>query len=186
MLPLTALVVMNAAALAQSPMEVAKNIYDAQQRGDWARVVSFLHPMVLEDFKQHILEFAKLEAELSPPQHRTSLSSLNIDSIDQLAVLSPSLAMERFLRAKHRRPDDSDSPHAVRRRNLIGEIRESDSVSHVLTRVVLGPPYPALPFALKDWVEVLTLKQSHAGWRAMLNGGLVYGEGGEFSVGFEQ
>jgi hypothetical protein len=198
----------------RSAREVAAAVFAAEDAGDWPRLISMLDPESMEAFKREQLAIARMcdapsrlsaeelgmageAAEQFRRAHQAPGSLLRhvykVRSISEFEAVPAVVAVERFLRVRHRplirdgRPTDR-----VGTRRIIGETMEGERLAHIVFREVFSvapdrddPASTTAEIEARDWVDVLTLRRTPTGWRATLNGGLVGSSGGGFSIGFD-
>jgi len=109
-----------------------------------------------------------------------------VESPVELAQLRPRTVTMRLLAVKHTRimpaADTSVIPKPTR--TPLGEIAEGDTIVHVVFRTRYDGRVHAFRENARDVVDVMTVRRTPEGWRALLNGGLIYGGGGSVSVGY--
>lgn len=181
----------SAATPAQSPADVARQVFAALDSADWARVAALAHPEALKRFHaQKVREAQDEEESRADPAvpaefraHKAVYALIyKVQSADQLDSMPAPVMLSHFLRAYHpqrtRRGTESDGFLAFNgSRRIVGTVMEGDSVAYVVfinvTRRDTGEDSEFV--APPDLPHAITLKRDGGKWKTMLDGGLVWG-----------
>ncbi len=176
-----------------TPTQVVDSAFAALTRRDWPRLASLIHPTALDDLRQETLGLIILVTEerkagregggYNPrdvviADHLPQNGSENFPqfpgrpTISELASLSSGQFFVRWCAAVYRSDSDGDLVSEVLglQRRMIGEVREEDTLAHVLYRresrhVEMGQLFIDLP----GRVMVMPLKRVQDGWKLLLN-----------------
>jgi hypothetical protein len=187
---------------ATSPADVARLVYTLVDGGNWPGAAALLDPEAMADFQREQVEHARAMARWAearpegtggaPPVGGDLLLRYiyKVRTPDELAALPPATVTARMLAAKHRRHRSRPRgpptpPEPLVTRVVVGSVAEGDSLAHVVLRTRIEGAAVPLPSPVADAADVLTLRRTAAGWRAQLNGGLIYGAGGSFAIGYD-
>ena len=192
----------------QDARAVVAAVFAAEEVGDVATMVALVHPEAAAAFKQRQLDHdaaftamrelippdsagpaAKaIAADLRKPRSTLLQGLFKVRNRAEFEHLSPEEVLTRWFRQTTQRrttPKEIGGDAPTREREIIGEVPDRDGTIHVLFRETWTPDSsPGLPGRREPQVRVISVYQTPAGWRVMLNGGLVYDEGGGWSIGW--
>jgi hypothetical protein len=182
-------------------------VFAAEDRGDVPALIALVHPHAMAAFKQRQLDYdamftpmraleppdsappaAKATVEASQRPRPTLLQAIfKVRDRAEFERLSPEQVLTRWFRQTTRartQPSRAGGGLPKRTREIIGEVPEGDGTVHVVFREVWTPDStPGVPGRREPLVRVISVGQTPAGWRVMLNGGLVYDESGGWAIG---
>ena len=185
-------------------VKLAEELFMAYQARDWERVADLTHPDSMAPIRQTILQDAARwrmmppAEEMHPPDTHPAvleyfkqmqarfakhgnpvLREMTVDTVEQLAALSPRETLLRFLQAKYIPPeryDDGRGP--VRTRHALGAVRESAQLAHVVYRLHTDMG----TLGADDELYVLSTHRFRGEWRIILNKELSHRQGGSLEV----
>lgn len=181
----------SAATPAQSPADVARQVFAALDSADWSRVAALAHPEALKRFHaQKVREAQDEEESRADPSvpaefrnHKAVYALIyKVQSADQLDSMPAPVMLSHFLRAYHpqrtQRGTGSDGFLAFAGpRRIVGTVMDGDSVAYVVfinvTRRGTGEDSDLV--VPPDLPRAMTLKRDGGTWKTMLDGGLVWG-----------
>jgi hypothetical protein len=192
------------------PLSTPAEAHTAQDEGDVTTLVSLVHPEAMAAFKQRQLDQDAMfdqvrsrltslsdssspEAQAMAGEFRTSRKTLlqvvfKVQDRIQFEHLTPEQVLTRwFLTSTQPREPPPGSPGELpeRRREIIGEVADRDGLVHVVFRESWNPDsYPGIPELREPQIRVISARETTAGWRVMLNGGLVYDDDGGWGIGW--
>jgi hypothetical protein len=174
---------------AQGPDAVARAVFSAFERGDWATVAASIDSAAAKTFRESELALlaswlASREALQAAKKTGTTFYGYSSDGIlksediakhgstrieaflgkptfGDLVRLEPQLFLRRWLESVHSEPRDSTI--AIRRR-IVGVVLEGDSLAHVLYR----PEGPGIEYEHVWTTEILVLQRRNAAWKVLL------------------
>lgn len=191
---------------AQAVVAVA---FAAEEEGDVATLAGLVHPEAMAAFKQRQLDhdamFGQLRANTVSPSDSASPEAramatefrgprktllqgvFKVRDRAEFERLTPEQVLTRwFLLTTRCREAPAGSPDPQRGREIIGQVPDRDGRVHVVFRESWMPDsIPGLPGRREPQIRVITAQETTAGWRVMLNGGLVYDEGGGWGIGWD-
>jgi hypothetical protein len=190
---------------AQSTVAAA---FAAQDDRDVATLVRLIHPAAMAAFKQRQWDHAvmldemrsgigylsdstspearAMGAEARMPQRTMLQGVFKVRDRAEFERLTPEQVVTRWFLLTTKRPKlPTGFPTQQRRREIIGELPDTDGLVHVLFRESWTPDsLPRILGRQDSQVRVVTAQETTAVWRVMLNGGLVYDESGGWSIGW--
>ena len=173
--------------------ETAAALFAAIEREEWSLVVEAVHPEAQRAF---------FDAQCQQAEHTESLQAMSpealgwsaeqmrqrippgpdpflraiwsVASAAELRGLGPKVVLEKFLGFHLRAPVDHEGPL----RRILGVVPQEPDFLHVVFQGPSGWETRA------EWipVDVLTLRATSAGWRALLNGNLVFDSRGGYTM----
>jgi hypothetical protein len=182
-------------SLEENGRETAAALFAAIEREEWSQVAGTIHPEAMRAF---------YEAQCQQAEHTESLRAMSpealgwsaeemrkyippgsdpflraiwgVASASELRGLGPRIVLERFLGFHLRASVEQERPL----RRILGVVPQGREFLHV----VFQGPTGWEPRA--DWlpVDVLTLRATPEGWRALLNGNLVFDSRGGYTMAF--
>jgi hypothetical protein len=180
----------------------------AEEEGNVGRLVSLVDPEAMAAFKQRQLdhdmmfdafrsnvstlsdsaspEAQAMAAELRSPRKTLLQGVFKVRDRSEFERLTPEQVLTRWFLITTKRPEPpAGFPDQQRRRDIIGEVADRDGIVHVVFRESWTPDsLPGIPGRREPQIRVISVKETSAGWRVMLNGGLVYDEGSGWSIGW--
>jgi hypothetical protein len=167
---------------------VAAAVYRALQQHEWGRLLKLSHADAVARFKQEVVELLDLAPGLGSPyaeqeQRRILKLMFGVESLWELEGTPPETLVMRHLSYTYSGPVSS----WLEPRTL-GHVLDGDSIAYVVVR--RWPPArvaPADSVGALLWsrtnevpmLELMTLKRdTHGPWRTMLDGGVIFSEGG--------
>jgi hypothetical protein len=150
-----------------------------------------VHPVAFEEFRKHQLEWASMMEEAGKSDIPINSGPSMLQAIfgvkdrRELEKLPSTEMLRRWLcvASREARPDSTYTPPQVTH-IVIGEVEESDSVTHVIFReterggLLSGDSIPS-----RNNVRLVTVRRDGQVWKIMLNGGIVFDEGGAYGIG---
>ncbi len=197
-----------AQAFLREARSVVVAVFAAEEMGDVPAMVALVHPQAAAAFKQRQLDhdatFSAMRdltpldtagpaakavaAELRKPRNTLLQGLFKVRDRAEFELLSPEEILTRWFRQTTKprtMPKEIGGDVPRRAREIIGEVPDRDDTVHVLFRETWTPDsFPGVPGRREPQVRVISVRQTAAGWRVMLNGGLVYDEGGAWSIGW--
>jgi hypothetical protein len=154
-----------------TPGKVVRASLKASREGDWDAYAGLIHPDSLRDFKALLVPV--LQSALKNPDERADLQTLFGKATDLKAVLKlePKEFFARFARGALVKSPLKDN-FASFKGKVLGVVREGPDLAHVVVRLAREGPKGVTPFALRNKVEVVTVRRTPAGWRILLPGDL--------------
>ncbi len=173
----------------QVVVRAAFTAYEAKRWGDFAALV---HPDALAEFRESELGSAQAWEQYAanpnedrdstvPPAVSEYLKNMRaemggnpvlrqfagVKSLEELRALSPQEFLARYLEATSPRPDTKDPDYhpPIDTREVIGEVRESQDLVHVVYRVSSDVGR----YGRTESIEVIPVRRAANGWRIMLN-----------------
>jgi hypothetical protein len=179
---------------AQSPRELVRAVFEAEASGDVATLVGLIDPGAMAEFKEHQLAqdliFSEIATLHESPQDTGSVlqSVFRVRDRSEFEGLSPEEVVTRWFRHTTRQQARISLEHTSntrRDREILGEVPEGELTVHVVFREVTPSLEASIPgLGSEPLIRVITTRLTPQGWRVRLNGGLVFEEGGGWSVGY--
>lgn len=177
------------------PRAAVAAAFAAQDSGDVRTLISLLDPEGMSAFKDTQLQqdsiFGELMARHPDPRapRRSMLQAVfRVQDRAEFVRLSPSEVLGRWFEQTLKGRSKikmmwPDAQHTVR--EILGEVRETSDLVHVVFRETERPPAMPVPGLTREpRIRVITARRTAEGWRVGLNGGLVFGESGDWGIGY--
>jgi hypothetical protein len=185
-------------------------VFAAQDDADVLTLVSLVHPEAMVAFKQRQLdqdamfdqarsglgnlsdstspEAQAMAAEFRRPRKTLLQVVFKVRDRTEFERLTPEQVLTRwFLMTTQQREPEPGFPGELpkRQREILGEVPDRDGLVHVVFRESWIPDsYLGIPERREPQIRVISAQETTGGWRVMLNGGLVYDEGGGWGIGW--
>ena len=176
-LPLAALCFAAAPLRAQAdpptPAAAVEAAFAAKSERDWPRFLSLVHPGAIDAFKQTHSRMRGLLPDVLK-------SVFQVESWEEYERTPADVLLTRWLESGYPLHPQSGSEGT---RRIVGTVQRSDSVAYVVFEVHYPPPRMRSRWPPRELVRVITARLTPAGWRVMLNGGLVFDESGGIGFG---
>lgn len=150
-----------------SPQEVYQLAGEAMKALDYEKFTSYVHPEALADFKDMLWPVLELEAkELDSFAFSGNAQSLGLKFDDNgLVPMTPSELFTSVLKSLERLAPGFEKAFAEMQEELIGEVKEGDTLVHIVSRV-----HFSIGTLSTTLMQVSSLKRSENGWKMILSG----------------
>ncbi len=171
---------------------VARNLFAAISAEDWMGAASLVDPQASaafhrsqakvysasDGFRSHLATHPEdhpgIPAEVKDASNLFLRAIWRTPTTSAFVALDPLVSVARFLEFRFKKRPEVTRP-AWR---VLGVVSQDPDLAHA---TVVPDPYVERDDG-SAYVDVLTLRRTADGWRALLNGGLVYNAGGHLSL----